>query len=625
MALQIKYRITALFILAAVWIFYPTCLYALIESEESVLSMYFEKDNMTITQTRYLKPVSQSAENIVVITAEEIRNLNAHTLQDVIKYVTGTFIEVAPGGIGGLFRIQGSQPQQARVLIDGITLNDLSLATITPNTISVQNIERIEIIKGPASSVWGASLGGVINIITKDAGGTKSADVTAYASYGAYNTMDDRLEARGTMNKFGYYVSAGRTASDGYSGNLPVDEKWVYAKLRYDVTNDFQIGMIGSYSNDMGQPVQPILNSDSHRAYFVLNGDYHISDEASIKASFRSMSFNNTVIPNAEGSTSNVNLDEDYGGSIIFNWNKSIHSIVVGSDYDYMRLSTNLIERGTEGFTKYAIFINDTIVLDKFAVTPGLRYDYFNVSGNFLSPSLGITYQAGRETILRLIVARGFNTPAARQTSVTMQAGPVTFLANNDLRVEKVMSYQLGAEMALLKYLWLKTTLFRHDVTDAIELIPIEANVMQATNSQKEVRQGFEFELSTIPVYNTTLSSGFTFIDARDKDTGSLVSDTPRYSIDIGVEYNDRRTFRASLKGHYAKWIINPSEYNNNYTFFDNSFIWDINASKQIYKDKYIKTELFLKGSNLFNDSQFLYANRNYNGRIVEFGVRAEF
>ncbi|MBF0487570.1 MAG: TonB-dependent receptor [Nitrospirae bacterium] len=625
MKLIIRYRDRALHFLAAVLVFYPTVLYALAESEESALSMYFGKDDMAITQTRYLKPVSQSAENIVVITADEIKTINAHTLQDLLKYITGTFIEVKPGGAGGLFRIQGSEPQQTRVLIDGVTLNDLSLETVTPNTIPVQNIERIEIIKGPASSVWGSSLGGVINIITKDAGGTKPADVTVYSSYGAYNSWDDRIEARGTINKFGYYAAAGRTASEGYSKNLPVDEQWVYTKFKFDVTNDFQIGMIASYSDDRGQPVQPTLASDSHRTYFVLNADYHISNEATIKASFRSMRFYNTVVANKDNSTPNSNLDKDIGGSIVFNWNNTVHSIVAGGDYDNMQLSSDLIEGGRQVYTKYAVFINDTIALDKFAVTPGLRYDYLNLSGGFLSPSLGITYQVGKETILRLIVARGFNAPTARQTSVSMQAGPMTFVANKDLKVEKVMSYQLGAETTLLKYLWLKTTLFRHDVTDAINLTTISTDTEQAINQKKEVRQGFEVNVSTIPIYNTTLSSGFTFMDARDKDTGALAEDTPRYSIDIGVEYNDKRTFRASLKGHYARWHIVQSDYNNSYTYFDNSFIWDTNVSKQIYKDKYIKTELFLKGNNLFNNSQFLYANRTYNGRLIEFGIRAEF
>ncbi|MEO5360805.1 MAG: TonB-dependent receptor [Nitrospirota bacterium] len=531
MQYRIGYRVFLLKFLTAWLILSAAPLHALTDSEESVLSMYFNKNEMAVTPTRYLKPVSQSAENIVVITAEEIKILNAHTVQDVLKYVTGISIKMPAGGVGGELRSQGSGPQHVRVLIDGITLNDLSLDMITANTIPVQNIERIEIIKGPASSVWGSSLGGIINIITKDAGGTKPADVTAVSSFGTYNTLDNRIEARGTIERLGYYAAAGRNTSKGYSGSLPVDEQWVYAKLKFDVTSDFKIGMIGSYLKNRDEPVKPTMDSDSHRTYFVLNADYRISDEASLSASFRTMEFKNDVATNTDNSTSNAaTLDKSTGGSIIFRWNKSINNIIVGGDYDSMLLVSDVIEGGRKRFTQYALFVNDTITLDKFAVTPGLRYDYYNISGSFISPSLGVTYEAGKDTILRFIMARGFNTPSARQSSVSIQSGSTTFIPNYGLKVEKVMSYQLGVETALLKYLWLKTSLFRHDIMDAISLTTVKKNTMQATNTQQVVRQGFEFELSTIPLYNTTLSSGFTFIDARDKDTRALVKDTPRYT-----------------------------------------------------------------------------------------------
>lgn len=607
--------------------FYPVALSALSESEESVLSMYFNKNEMAVTPTRYLKPVSQSAENIVVITAEEIKTLNAKTVQEVIKYVTGTFVIVRAGGGGGIPRIQGSEPQHTKVLIDGVPINSLSLDMIPLNTISVGNIERIEIIKGPASSVWGSSLGGVINIITKDAGGTKPADVSVTASYGNYNTMDDRIEARGTINKFSYYASAVREASQGYSKNLPVNMEWFYTKLKYDVTNDLQLGAIGSYFKDRGEPILPNTDSDSHRSYFVLNADYRINDETSVSTSFRTMEYKTDAITITDNSTADTAaLDKDTGGSVIIRWAKSNHSLVAGSDYDLFHLSSNLLAGAGKSYTKYAVFANDTILLDKFAVTPGLRYDYFNISGSFVSPSLGVTYEAGKDTILRLMMARGFNTPYANFTSVNVTSGDKTFLPNYNLKVEKVMSYQLGIETALLKYLWLKTSVFRHDIKDAINLVTVQTNVVQAQNKQKVQRQGFEAELSTIPIYNTIFSSGFSFIDARDKNAGELVSDTPRYSIDTGVEYNDRHSFKASLKGHYIRWHIIPSDYNNSYTFIgNNSFIWDINMTKQVYQDKYIKTELFLKGTNLLNDSLFNYANRNYGGRLMEIGMRAEF
>ncbi|HKZ16605.1 MAG TPA: TonB-dependent receptor plug domain-containing protein, partial [Geobacteraceae bacterium] len=138
------------------------------EKDMDILEMYYDKDDILVTPTRYPKSISRIAENVSVITAEYIKAINAHTLTDVLNNIPGVQV-VVRGGPGSLsdVLIQGSAGRHVLVMIDGVSQNSLSEGAADIGAIRVQNIERIEIVKGPASSVWGSSLGGVINVITK--------------------------------------------------------------------------------------------------------------------------------------------------------------------------------------------------------------------------------------------------------------------------------------------------------------------------------------------------------------------------------------------------------------------------------------------------------------------------
>ena len=141
------------------------------EEEMQVLQMFYKEKDLVVSATRNPKPISQVAENITVITAREIENMNAHTVADVLNRTPGLFINYNQDfGAPSLLLIQGSEERHVLVVVDGIKWNSLAGGAAETNSIPVGIIERIEVIKGPASSSWGSSLGGVINIITKDAG-----------------------------------------------------------------------------------------------------------------------------------------------------------------------------------------------------------------------------------------------------------------------------------------------------------------------------------------------------------------------------------------------------------------------------------------------------------------------
>ncbi|MDY6863929.1 MAG: TonB-dependent receptor plug domain-containing protein, partial [Thermodesulfobacteriota bacterium] len=180
------------------------------------LRMFYKEEDLVVSPTRHPKPLSYAAENISVITAKEIEEMNAHTVAEVLNRIPGLFINFNRDfGSGSLLYIQGSEERHVLVLLDGISWNFMASGGAETNSIPVGIIKRIEVIKGPGSSAWGSSLGGVVNIITKGVGDTKRPAGSIRPSYGEGNTQDYRGEISGKAGSVGYYLFTGRQDSEG--------------------------------------------------------------------------------------------------------------------------------------------------------------------------------------------------------------------------------------------------------------------------------------------------------------------------------------------------------------------------------------------------------------------------
>ena len=133
------------------------------------------------------RPASQIAENVTVITTDEIRNLHAHTLDEVMQTVPGfQFFQMRTPGTPAVYSLAGSTSRHVQVLLDGVPQNLLGAdETAELGMLPVQRIERIEIIKGAASVSWGSALGGAINVITREPDHERKISGTAAASAGA--------------------------------------------------------------------------------------------------------------------------------------------------------------------------------------------------------------------------------------------------------------------------------------------------------------------------------------------------------------------------------------------------------------------------------------------------------
>jgi vitamin B12 transporter len=616
-------------------VFSPTAKAITREEELAILSMYYsDEDLVIISSTRSEKYLSKVAENVTVVTAEEIKAMNAHTLTDVLYHVPGISLDLRGGpGAVSMAYIQGSPDvRHLLVVVDGVAMNEIGGFGTNTGGIPVKNIERIEIIKGPASSAWGSSLGGVINIITKGNNPKEKFKGNISASYGEADTTDSYAEATGKLDNMKYYVNYNKLRTNGLTANTPHDADHFYSKLKWDLSDRVDLLFtLGYMEGDTGEGEIPEYDVFYHNYYtqiFTTMGlgvklwegaDFNLSVKGK-QQDGDYVSFQKSA--GTEGYRSSIK-ETDYGVSGKFSWKKGANQMVAGLDYDHGQLESNSFTSGnTHLLKRWAGFANDTITWRDFTLVPGFRYDHASPSGGFLSPSIGLTYKPWQRFLLRSYVARGFSLPGLIDTFGT----GVYFVSNPDLKMEKVWSYQVGAETTAVPYLWLKTSLFRNNISDGLAHKTLSdtssGTKFTIVNQSKQRRQGFEAEAKTIPLFHTSLNAGFVLTDVKDLDTGTYLETSARYTVDVGAQYDHPDIIQATLKGHYILW--NPYKSVPIKHNFD-SFIWDLHLSKEVYHGEWGRTELFLSGRNLLNSSQYLIEYWKNPGRWVEGGVRLEF
>lgn len=600
----------------------PVIAYAQSEEEKNFLLMYFKEEELQVVSAiRSLKPISRIAENMTVVTAEDIERMNAHSLADVLNTVTGLQVNFSPPSPGNwsTVSIQGSDQKHVTVLVDGVPVNQLVNNIANIGDFPVQHIERIEIIKGPASSAWGSALGGVINIITKEPP-DKGVRGTASGSYGSNHTEDYRAEVRARSGDVGIYLYAGGLHTNGFGYTSGAYNNHIYSKLTYSVlpSTDIRFSLFYQktkvWTGDFS--AFDVADNDKKEEYYGslavtsrLTRDITLDIGAWAKR--RNDSLTEDFISTGLNNWAHVYDDRRQGANARVAWKLGDQTIVAGTEYDSATLKSDAILDGKQKMTKWAVFANDTISIGDFAVTPGVRYDNITPNGDFISPSLGVTYLLTKRTILRATAARGFFVPSLLDT----YGSSSTFLPNPDLNVERVWSYQAGAETGELKYVWLKASLFRHDINDIID-----SSGALSVNAGKQRRQGFELEMKTMSVYNMYLSGGTTYIFAKDRSTGEIIIGVPKYTYDMALNYDDKKSFRAVLKGRYIWWNMDASS-EAKYS----SFVVDISAAKKIYSYDRHSIEIFASAHNLFNGMQDTGVWYKTPRRWEEVGLRYKF
>ncbi len=177
----------------------------------------FALDEYVVTATRTMKQLQEVPASVSVVTAKDIEERNAITVQDALQYVPGLYLNQARVQ-NNQIKLRGMGTTDILVLVDGVQMNTTYNGEVNLDQIPVDTIERIEVLRGAASSIYGGrAVAGVINITTKEAKeGTK---VNAAVSYGSNNTWKKSLNVNSKVNeKISFGLGYENSSSDGYRG-----------------------------------------------------------------------------------------------------------------------------------------------------------------------------------------------------------------------------------------------------------------------------------------------------------------------------------------------------------------------------------------------------------------------
>jgi len=599
--------------------------------ESSFLSLYFNEDELQVfSATRSLKSVASVAENVTVVTAEDIELLNAHTVAEALYFVTGIEMQDFKGpGSGGLPSIQSSGTNRVTVMLDGVALNTAN-NDFPLSRLPVQMISKIEIIKGPASSAWGSSFGGVINVITKSAAGGDRVAGTAYASVGQKDTSDLRAELSGWKDRFGIYLYGGAMNSDGVQDDHEFSHRDLFAKAsvgagtasRLDVTLYYHDGDSANadrlrFGLDVyeGFDVETLYGKADFRTSFAgadlnlsawtLNQDDNfyekrVSDDAWVRDA--------------------PTLYDRHGFRGELTWRTGRHVIVAGADFLDGRFEHHFEPRVGIDQQKYGLFVNDTITAGSLRITPGLRYDHSNLAGGLASPSLGITYPASRDLLFRALISRGFHDPAIVKY---FDAPALGYYGNENLKPETIWSYQAGLEANISNLLRAKLTLFYHDIDEIlVEKVISFPRAFTTENGGRAQTLGGEFEIATNRFKGFTFEAGASYEQTKLHDYTDPLYEPVRdvYGFNGAVSYDAGRGLRATVKGHYLWW-----DMIDRWQSESGGVIVDGNVIKQLLRSRGVTLEVFFTAHNIFNASSYSDFLQQNPDRWLEAGVRLAF
>lgn len=563
---------------------------------------------------RLPRQISQTPENTTVITSLDIEALNAHTLIDILATIPGIQLENQTGSVNvANTRIQGANYGHVLVLLDDIPYSNVGDNYSDIGLIPARIIERVEIVKGAASSAWGQALGGVINVITKSPDTDRRGGGMASAAQGQKDTHDVGGELSGTVERFGYYLSSGKLGSDGFHPNTGFDNSNAHARLTFDLPNKGQAGLLLNYSRyERGDfafvPLDYQSKEDGHRLIsgLSLRQPFGNGLELSLNSFYSNLHMGiDTATLLDKQQLQNLRTDESQSGvGAKLLWRKSANLLVAGIDFQRVKLaaddsliSVDILDRQAN---RWGFYLNDTFSSGPVTISSGARYDLTDSSGNQFSPSIGLTWQLADSTLIRGYTAKGFGLPRL-----------------NIIRgSEKVWTSQIGFESTVVPYLWLKGTLFRND-TDNISVYDSQND---SYLTERQIMQGFEVEMRTAEVLNLSLQSGYTFVDARRSKDDSVVRDVPTNTLQLGIRYDDHKRFKALLTGRHISW--NADAYHNGSY---QGMLWDLHLNATPFSGDLKGAELFFSIRNIFNGSQYLDEIYRNNGRWAEGGVRFRF
>lgn len=535
-------------------------------------------DEIVVTATRLETPESEIGSSITVITEEEIRKTQKASVLEVLRGVPALDVVRAggPGKFTSVF-LRGAKSEHTLVLIDGVEMNDPSSAGrgFDFGNLTVENIERIEVVRGPQSVLYGSdAIGGVVNILTKRGKGPPSGFLSAEGGYsGTFLGKTGIGGGTGTVN---YSLGVSRLVTDGISaaskkdgngekdgyknttistrlgiapaGNFDADLILRYVDADSDLDNAGGAG--GDDPNNKLETKQLSLRAQSRLALF----DDLWEQKLGFSLSDQSQDYGNGT---DAGHPSDLERSTYDGQTVKFDWQHNLHlhksnTLTLGVETEKEKASSTYYSESVYGpysgdfpektarTTGY--YLQDRIrVLDAWFTTLGVRLDDHDRFGTKTTWRAATSFLF-RETSTRIkgSIGTGFKAPSLYQL--------YSIYGDIDLEPEKSTGWDAGMEQTLLGgRLTFGATYFSNDFEN---LIDFDSATSTYGNVGKAESKGVELTLSARPTDDITLNVSYTRTDTEDKATGEELLRRPKDKASADVNY------RCAGKGNVSLGVL---------------------------------------------------------------------
>ncbi len=566
-------------------------------------------DEVVVTATLRPQAVKLTPASIGVVTSKQIRERNIITFDQAFDEVPGVVVTRSSGANVQAFSIRGASEvagggigNRVLLLIDGRPAISPESGGALWNLVPINSIERIEVVKGAYSSLYGSSaMGGVINVITRKPHPepemrlhvnygffNRAPASTGYTAFNDFHTIEGSYSRR--TGKFAYLLDGGWKANDGHREKSGFDLYNFYGKASWQFSNNRFLQVSGNvnrikndtpatwFSTRQAYSVAP-FRRDDYQDRRELNTDlyYYALPNSRVKYSSRFYYYHNYSRFTFDDDPGNDSTNVNFGKQLVAEssvrtqrlgnvsqldlYTRSGHYLIAGTDakWDHVVGLPDTVLYGRHQALSLGVYVQDEITFsEKLIATVGARFDHYNILGesveNNFSPKLAMAFNARKGLSFRMLLAQAFRNPAIAERFIKFeQGGGLRFRPNPNLRSEKLaLSVEVGAKVDVAPGASLDAALFYNRYNNLISFQqlsqPLEPLLYEVINLKAAVMQGLELSYQHRLKDFLILNLGYTFLDARDVSEGRLNDE---------LAYKVRHTFSASATAYRGPVTFN--------------------------------------------------------------------
>lgn len=568
--------------------------------------------DVVVTATKTEKDPKDVTQSVTVITAEEIKRSSATSVAEAVQTAAGvSVVRQGPRGSLDSLSIRGASYSQVLVLLDGVRLNSPrdSGADLSSIPVALEDIERIEIVRGAASALYGAdAVGGVVNIITKKPETSITRTGGAVGSHG-YDLI--RVEMSGRRGAGYYSVHGNRETSDGYRMNSGLEQWTSGGKVGYSITEATTFEVSANYlSKDLGAPGSLL--------YYESPNAWQQERTATLSSSLASKLGGGVDIKVSAARTENLLRFQDpdshvvttptftylvppissqhksvsTGGELQLNWLAADWSMFTAG-YETRKEQLDSTDSGVHQTTNEAWYLQDEINAGRSLILViGQRHDKHSVYEAQDSTRASARYLLGEGTMVRLSYGESFRAP----TFNDLYWSDPTAIGNPNLKPERGVEYETGIEQALGAGSWLKVSGFRRKVKELINwdwmVFP-----MQPENIGRADIKGAEGEVMLRAADDFSFALTYTYLKAIDETTKDKIYSTlyPKNQFGGHITVAVDKDVSITIEGRSVENYVKPDEPKWHYS------VYDAKISQRIGRKNGPKGEVYFAMTNIFD------------------------